>query len=36
MSAEIVSIIGPKQTALGEGYFINQKIRWHVAREDGG
>ncbi len=35
MSAEIVSIIGPKQTALGEGYFINQKIRWHVAREDG-
>jgi uncharacterized OB-fold protein/acyl dehydratase len=34
MSAEIVSIIGPKQTALGEGYFINQKIRWHVGAEE--
>lgn len=34
MSAEIVSIIGPKQTALGEGYFINQKIRWHVGEEE--
>ncbi|MEN4477237.1 bifunctional MaoC family dehydratase N-terminal/OB-fold nucleic acid binding domain-containing protein [Mycolicibacterium cosmeticum] len=34
MSAEIVSIIGPKQTALGEGYFINQKIRWHVGDEE--
>lgn len=34
MSAEIVSIIGPKQTALGEGYFINQKIRWHAGDEE--
>ncbi|WBP93878.1 bifunctional MaoC family dehydratase N-terminal/OB-fold nucleic acid binding domain-containing protein [Mycolicibacterium neoaurum] len=31
MSAEIVGIVGPKQTALGEGYFINQKISWHTA-----
>ncbi|TQK29064.1 bifunctional MaoC family dehydratase N-terminal/OB-fold nucleic acid binding domain-containing protein [Arthrobacter sp. SLBN-53] len=31
MSAEIVGIVGPKQTALGEGYFINQKISWHVV-----
>ncbi len=28
MSAEITDVVGPKQTALGEGYFINQKIRW--------
>ncbi|AQA02561.1 DNA-binding protein [Mycobacterium sp. MS1601] len=34
MSAEIVSIVGPKQTALGEGYFINQKIHWHVGDEE--
>lgn len=34
MSAEIVGIVGPKQTALGEGYFINQKIRWHVRDEE--
>lgn len=34
MSAEIVGIVGPKQTALGEGYFINQKIRWHVGAEE--
>lgn len=34
MSAEIVGIVGPKQTALGEGYFINQKIRWHVGDEE--
>ncbi|MDO3399985.1 bifunctional MaoC family dehydratase N-terminal/OB-fold nucleic acid binding domain-containing protein [Mycolicibacterium neoaurum] len=31
MSAEIVGIVGPKQTALGEGYFINQKISWHTV-----
>lgn len=34
MSAEVESIVGPKQTALGEGYFINQKIRWHSG-DDG-
>lgn len=34
MSAEIVGIVGPKQTALGEGYFINQKIRWHAGEGD--
>ncbi|MEH3130537.1 MAG: bifunctional MaoC family dehydratase N-terminal/OB-fold nucleic acid binding domain-containing protein [Mycolicibacterium neoaurum] len=31
MSAEIVGIVGPKQTALGEGYFVNQKISWHTV-----
>ena len=34
MSAEITDVVGPKQTALGEGYFINQKIRWHVGTEE--
>lgn len=34
MSAEITDVVGPKQTALGEGYFINQKIRWHVGAEE--
>jgi uncharacterized OB-fold protein len=34
MSAEITDVVGPKQTALGEGYFINQKIHWHVGDEE--
>lgn len=34
MTAEITEVVGPKQTALGEGYFINQKIRWHVGKEE--
>lgn len=34
MSAEITDVVGPKQTALGEGYFINQKIRWHTVEDD--
>jgi len=33
INAEITDVIGPKQTALGEGYFINQHITWQV---DGG
>lgn len=31
--ADITDVVGPKQTALGEGYFINQLITWTV---DGG
>ena len=27
-------MVGPKQTALGEGYFINQKITWTVGGDD--
>jgi uncharacterized protein len=34
ISAEITDVVGPKQTALGEGYFVNQKIRWHVGDEE--
>jgi 3-oxo-4,17-pregnadiene-20-carboxyl-CoA hydratase alpha subunit len=34
VSAELTDVVGPKQTALGEGYFINQHITWHVGDED--
>lgn len=33
ISAELTDVIGPKNTALGEGYFINQKITWTVGDE---
>ncbi|OBG86485.1 DNA-binding protein [Mycobacterium sp. NS-7484] len=29
--AEIVDVVGPKQTALGESFFINQLITWTVG-----
>lgn len=29
--ADITDVVGPKQTALGEGFFINQLITWTVA-----
>ena len=32
-SAEMGDVVGPKQTALGEGYFINQHIAWRVGDE---
>jgi uncharacterized OB-fold protein/acyl dehydratase len=32
--AELTDVVGPKQTALGEGWFINQKITWQVGDED--
>lgn len=34
ISAEVTDIVGPKQTALGEGYFVNQKITWTVGDEE--
>jgi uncharacterized OB-fold protein len=34
VAAELTDIVGPKQTALGEGFFINQKITWSVGDED--
>lgn len=33
ITAEITDIVGPKQTGLGEGYFITQKICWLVGDE---
>lgn len=34
VAAELTDVTGPKQTALGEGYFINQKITWQVGDEE--
>ncbi len=34
VTAELTEVIGPKQTALGEGFFITQKITWSVGDED--
>jgi uncharacterized OB-fold protein/acyl dehydratase len=34
VSAELTDVAGPKQTALGEGFFITQKITWQVGDED--
>lgn len=34
VTSELTDVVGPKQTALGEGYFISQKIRWQVNAED--
>jgi len=33
VAAELTDVVGPKQTALGEGFFITQKISW-TAGED--
>ena len=33
VAAELTDVIGPKQTALGEGFFITQKITWSVGEE---
>ncbi|MGI9164616.1 MAG: bifunctional MaoC family dehydratase N-terminal/OB-fold nucleic acid binding domain-containing protein [Mycobacterium sp.] len=34
VAAELTDVVGPKQTALGEGFFINQKITWSVDGEE--
>ncbi len=34
ITSEMGDVIGPKQTALGEGYFVNQHITWRVGDED--
>jgi uncharacterized OB-fold protein/acyl dehydratase len=34
VTAELTDVIGPKNTALGEGFFITQKITWTVG-DDG-
>ncbi len=33
IAAEITDVVGPKVTALGEGYFITQKMTWTVGDE---
>lgn len=34
VAAELTDVVGPKQTALGEGFFITQKITWQSGGED--
>ncbi|AYE97986.1 DNA-binding protein [Mycobacterium paragordonae] len=34
ITSEMGDVVGPKQTALGEGFFINQHIVWRVGDED--
>lgn len=34
VTAEVTDIVGPKQTGLGEGYFVTQNIRWWVGDEN--
>jgi uncharacterized protein len=34
IACEMRDVVGPKKTALGEGWFINQHITWRVGDED--
>src|SRR3979409_2780320 len=34
VAAELTDVVGPKHTALGEAFFITQKITWQVGDED--
>ena len=34
VAAELTDVVGPKQTALGEAFFITQTITWSVGDED--
>jgi uncharacterized protein len=34
IASEMRDVVGPKRTALGEGWFINQHITWRVGDED--
>src|SRR6201993_513612 len=34
IASEMGDVVGPKQTALGEGFFVNQHITWRVGDED--
>ncbi|WP_343708974.1 bifunctional MaoC family dehydratase N-terminal/OB-fold nucleic acid binding domain-containing protein [Mycobacterium sp.] len=34
VASEMRDVVGPKQTALGAGWFINQHITWRVGDED--
>jgi len=35
LSARLESVVGPKSTGVGEGYFVTTQNTWRVAREDG-
>ena len=35
VAAELTDVVGPKRTALGEGFFITQRITWHCGDDEG-
>ena len=35
VTTALESVVGPKQTAMGEGYFVTSRNTWYVARPDG-
>ncbi len=35
LTAKLDSVIGPKKTGVGEGYFVSTQNTWRVAKEDG-
>jgi uncharacterized OB-fold protein len=35
LTARLDSVVGPKQTGVGEGYFVTTQNTWRVAKEDG-
>ncbi|ULE35157.1 bifunctional MaoC family dehydratase N-terminal/OB-fold nucleic acid binding domain-containing protein [Mycobacterium sp. IDR2000157661] len=34
VAAELTDVVGPKKTALGEGFFITQRITWHCGDDE--
>jgi uncharacterized OB-fold protein/acyl dehydratase len=34
VAAELTDVVGPKRTALGEAFFITQRITWHCGDDD--
>ena len=35
LTARLDSVVGPKQTGVGQGYFVTTQNTWRVARDDG-
>jgi hypothetical protein len=35
VTSALDSVVGPKTTAMGTGYFVTSANRWYVAKEDG-
>ena len=36
VTSALDSVVGPKQTAMGEGYFVTSRNTWYSVRPDGG
>jgi hypothetical protein len=35
VTSALESVVGPKDTAMGEGYFVTSRNTWYVDHEDG-